>query len=270
METFFDSQRIYAVLDGFNPWWKGPTVPVPEYRRLAYYACRRFMDDPALKRAVLLSGAWRVGKTTVLLQVASALVAEGREPKSILYPEPRSPGPQTPFAAGPSAHLSRARVSRGRLATLLLDEVHYSPDWELYVKHLVDRKPFYRILTTGSASVIHRQRLAESGVGRWIRVPMPTLSFYEFAEILGDMFPDLPAGIRLAGLFESPEADLWSLGARLRPLMPLFQRYLLVGGFPDTARLSDLALGQRLIREDVVERILNLRLDGTLPRPQRG
>jgi predicted AAA+ superfamily ATPase len=37
---------------------------------------------------------------------------------------------------------------------------------------------------------------------------------------------------------------------------PQFQRYLLVGGFPETARQPDLALCQRLLREDVVERVL--------------
>jgi predicted AAA+ superfamily ATPase len=38
--------------------------------------------------------------------------------------------------------------------------------------------------------------------------------------------------------------------------MPAFQRYLLVGGFPETARPTDLNLSQRILREDVVERVL--------------
>lgn len=42
----------------------------------------------------------------------------------------------------------------------------------------------------------------------------------------------------------------------MRPLQPLFNRYLLVGGFPETARQDDIALCQRLLREDVVERVL--------------
>ena len=40
------------------------------------------------------------------------------------------------------------------------------------------------------------------------------------------------------------------------PLLPSFQRYLLVGGFPETARQTDITLCQRLLREDVVERVL--------------
>jgi len=38
--------------------------------------------------------------------------------------------------------------------------------------------------------------------------------------------------------------------------MPLFGRYLLVGGFPETARHPDISFCQRLLREDVVERVL--------------
>ncbi|HPF59163.1 MAG TPA: DUF4143 domain-containing protein [Candidatus Competibacteraceae bacterium] len=46
------------------------------------------------------------------------------------------------------------------------------------------------------------------------------------------------------------------IAAQLRPLLPLFNRYLLTGGFPETARQDDIGLCQRLLREDVVERVL--------------
>lgn len=64
----------------------------------------------------------------------------------------------------------------GQPAVLLLDEVQYSREWETEIKLLVDHQPAYRIVATGSASVVHKDRLAESGVGRWITVPVPTLS----------------------------------------------------------------------------------------------
>ena len=51
-----------------------------------------------------------------------------------------------------------------------------------------------------------RKALSESGAGRWVTVPIPTLSF--------------------------------------------------LGGFPETAKLDDVFLAQRLLREDVVDRVL--------------
>jgi predicted AAA+ superfamily ATPase len=255
-EGFFTSEQVFEVLDGFNPWWTGRQPPVPPYRRLAYHACRRYLDEAALKRAILLSGARRVGKTTVLLQVAEALVSEGREPRSIFYLSLDHPVVKL-LTLPELLRLYHERVHpEGSPAVLLLDEVQYSRDWDLQLKHLVDHKPFYRILATGSSSLVHRRRLAESGVGRWVRVPMPTLSFYEFLQIRGEAPTDVPADLRTSQFFHFSEADLMELGRRFRSVMPLFQRYLLVGGFPETAKLADIDLSQRLLREDVVERVL--------------
>lgn len=144
----------------------------------------------------------------------------------------------------------------GKPATLLLDEIQYASEWETEVKLLVDHQPQYRILSTGSASVVHRERLAESGVGRWITVPIPTLSFYEFVLIRNQHPENIPPTLRVSDLFQSGAGDLHRLADQMRPLQPLFQRYLLVGGFPETALQENIDLCQRLLREDVVERVL--------------
>ena len=104
--------------------------------------------------------------------------------------------------------------------------------------------------------MVHRDRLAESGVGRWVTVQVPTLSFFEFARIRGEPAVGLDGELRPKDLFALSPADLLQVAARLRPLLPLFQCYLLVGGFPETACQEDIGLCQRLLREDVVERVL--------------
>ena len=67
---FYDLNEVLRVLQGFNPWWTGRPSAVPEFRRLAFAVSRRHLEDKALRRAVLLSGPRRVGKTTILLQIA--------------------------------------------------------------------------------------------------------------------------------------------------------------------------------------------------------
>lgn len=256
MDSFFDLEQVFEVLDGFNPWWTGRRTAVPAYKRLAYHTCRRYLAEPALKRAVLLSGARRVGKTTVLLQVADAMVGEKEDPRSILYLSLDHPLVKL-LTLPELLRLYHERVQpEGAPATLLLDEVQYSRDWDLQIKQLVDHKPFYRILATGSASVVQSRQLAESGVGRWIRVPMPTLSFFEFLHIRGQAPSGIPSDLRPSSLFKAPPARLSRLGRHCRSFMPMFQRYLLVGGFPETALLPDVGFCQRLLREDVVERVL--------------
>jgi len=256
MDSFFDADHVFEVLHGFNPWWAGGEPSVPTFRRVAYHTCRRYYDNPAFRRAVLLSGARRVGKTTVLMQVAVSLVREGADPRSVFYLSLDHPVVKLLTLPELLKRYHERIYPEGRPVALLLDEVQYARDWDLELKQLVDRKPDYRILATGSSSLVQAGGLTESGVGRWLRVPMPTLSFFEFLHIRDEAPSNIPAQLRTTDLFGAPQEELRRLGAQFRPLMPLFRRYLLVGGFPETARMEDIVLCQRLLREDVVERVL--------------
>ncbi|MFP4350690.1 MAG: ATP-binding protein [Desulfococcaceae bacterium] len=256
MKDFLDHSEIIHVLTGFNPWWSERPCPVPPFRRLAFDACRRYLEDAGLRRAVLLSGPRRVGKTTVLQQMAQALVQKGDDPKSILYLSLDHPLLKLLSLREILSLFHESTYPDGRPATLLLDEIQYAPQWETEIKLLVDHKPQYRILATGSASVVHRDRLAESGVGRWITVPIPTLSFFEFVSMRNQVEEGIDSNLRVSALFSHSTGDLSALATRMRPLQPLFQRYLLVGGFPETVSQENIDLCQRLLREDVVERVL--------------
>jgi hypothetical protein len=256
MNDFFDRSEILSILQGFNPWWVGRAYSVPPFHRLAYHACQKYLNDPKLRRAILLSGPRRVGKTTILTQTASALVKEGLDPKSVFFVSLDHPLLKLMALPRILRLYHESVYPEGKPVVLLLDEVHYSDDWELHIKQLIDHKPEYRTVATGSASVIHRQQLAESGVGRWVRMPMPTLSFYEFVHIRGDEPPVVAEDLRPVDLFKMHKGEFTDLGARFRGLMPVFLHYLLVGGFPETATHPDIRVCQRLLREDVVERVL--------------
>lgn len=256
MKDFFERSEALGVLQGFNPWWSGAPFEPRPFQRLAYQACRGYLQDKNIQRAVLLSGPRRVGKTTILNQIADSLIKEKADPKSILYISLDHPLLKL-LTLPKILRLYHDNIHpEGQPTFLLLDEIQYSTDWELQLKQLIDHRPEYRILATGSASVVHHKRLAESGVGRWIKVPIPTLSFFEFIHIRGDEPPKIPFDLRPMDLFSMKPGDIADIGARFRPLLPLFNRYLLVGGFPETARQPDIGLCQRLLREDVVERVL--------------
>jgi predicted AAA+ superfamily ATPase len=151
---------VVGVLRGFNPWWTGRPVQVPVFRRLAFEAARSLLRNEALRRAVLLSGARRVGKTTILQQVAAALLAEGREARSILYLSLDHPLLRL-ASLRQTLDLYHAHVHPvGRPTVLLLDEVQYLRDWQTEVKLLVDHRPEYRVVATGSASAVLRHLFA--------------------------------------------------------------------------------------------------------------
>lgn len=253
---FFDQTEVLNILQGFNPWWSRRSQNVPEFKRLAWQACRRYLEDRSLRRAILLSGPRRVGKTVILQQIADWYLRRGRDPKSIFYLSLDHPLLKLTSLPQILRIYHEQIYPAGYQTTLLLDEVQYASDWELHIKQFVDHHPEYRILATGSSSVIHRQTLSESGVGRWITVPVPTLSFYEFLRIRGEQVPQVAEQLRPNSLFTATEGELAQLSEQCRSLMPMFLRYLLVGGFPETARQEDISLCQRLLREDVVERVL--------------
>lgn len=74
------------MLRQYNPWWSKQRVPdLPEWRRAAFRELDLWLRTPPASRAVLLSGARQVGKTTLLLQAVEGLIGSGVPPQNILY-----------------------------------------------------------------------------------------------------------------------------------------------------------------------------------------
>ena len=87
---FVDRDEALRVLSGFNPWWAERPFQDEPFRRLAFHACRKYLQDSTLRRALLLSGPRRVGKTTISCTSwrgtrSTTRFGEAVDPKSILY-----------------------------------------------------------------------------------------------------------------------------------------------------------------------------------------
>ena len=83
---FGSKSELLAVLRQYNPWWGGGRpADLPPWRRAAFREVFSWIADPPAHRALLLSGARQVGKTTLLLQTIDALLDEGVAPGKILY-----------------------------------------------------------------------------------------------------------------------------------------------------------------------------------------
>lgn len=257
MTGIINDSLLLKQLRGYNPWWTGQQRSTPRFRRVAFRKCLDRLVDRDSRRAVMLSGPRRVGKSTILLQIADALIEEhGRDPRAILYVSLDD----NLLKLAPLDDLIRiyreTMYPEGSHCFLLLDEVHYAFDWDQHIKTLVDHHPEYTILATGSASLEQRARVAHSGVGRWVTIPIPTLSFFEFLQLRDEQPDAVDGSLRIRDLVEMSDVDRAGLAAILRPTLPLFRKYLLVGGFPETARMEDVAECQRLLREDIVDRVL--------------
>jgi predicted AAA+ superfamily ATPase len=249
--------ELFSVLQEFNPWWSGQQQrDLPDWERSALKAIRVWINDTQTKRSLLLSGARQVGKTTLYRQAIRGLVDEGFPSQNILYatfdhPLLKLAGLERTLAAWSELYVTDPNRPR----MLFLDEIQYVPDWQTWLKHRVDFSRGMRIAVTGSAAPLH-DGSSESGVGRWETIPLATLSFGEYLRLRSIEVPDLPAVRSLRELFEWQASDFARMAALAKPLTPHFHEYLLRGGFPEPAMVNDLTRCQRLLREDIVDKVL--------------
>lgn len=248
--------ELLAVLAQFNPWWRGEAIAdLPGWRRAAFRELSSWMTQPPAPRAVLLSGARQIGKTTLLLQAADALLRQGVPAANILYATFDHPIVKL---AGIDAVISAWREREPRVdgpEYLLLDEAQFIRDWGTWVKHQVDFRKDRRIAFTGSAMPLVEAG-QESGVGRWHTIRLTTLSFYEYLQIKQLQLPALPRLCSLRDLMGWSAADFYRVTDLAVPYVGHFHEYLVRGGFPQTAQVDSITQAQRLLREDIIDKVL--------------
>ena len=248
--------ELVAVLTQFNPWWRGEAIAdLPKWRRAAFRELQTWLTAPPAPRAVLLSGARQIGKTTLMLQAADALLRAEVPAANILYATFDHPIVKL---AGIDAVIDAWREREPRTdgpEYLLLDEAQFIRDWGTWIKHQVDFRKDRRIAFTGSAMPLVEAD-QESGVGRWHTIRLTTLSFYEYLQIKRLQLPELPGLSSLRDLFDWAPPDFYRAIDVGGAYVGHFHEYLVRGGFPQTAQVASITQAQRLLREDIIDKVL--------------
>lgn len=249
-------EELASVLAQFNPWWKdGMNFDVPAWRRTPFDEIFTWLHEQPASRAILLSGARQVGKTTLLLQVIKKLLQQGTHAANIIYVTFDHPLIKL---AGINAVLEAWRAREPHIAGtefLFLDEAQFIDDWGTWIKHQVDFKKNRRIAFTGSSMPLKNTK-QESGVGRWHTISLATLSFYEYLQLRNVSLPDLPQPTSLHDIFSWTPMECAKIADLASPYLGHFHEYLIRGGFPQTAMIDNISQGQRLLREDIVDKAL--------------
>ena len=260
-----DYHRVY---NEQNPWWSSGTVPsalAPDTERsLAGALWQRLLHNEPRRHQMIL-GPRRVGKTTVLYQTVQHLIASGIAPNRVWWLRMDHPL-LLPASLGGlvRAVLSTTDATQENPLFLMLDEVVYADDWDLWLKTFYDERWPVQIAATSSSTAALRKQRSESGVGRWEEHYLLPCRLDECCRLLG--FPhaveaSATLGATLATLLAGNQADSALQGPRTH--------LLLVGGFPELlvrpftsapVPLSgeDIANqvleSQRILRSDAVER----------------
>ena len=141
-------------------------------------------------------------------------------------------------------------------AYYFFDEIQYASEWDKWLKIIYDTQPDTRVVATGSASPALMKGSYESGAGRWSIIQVPTLSFYEYCELLGLDRPDISSDLKVTDLLHKTQIERTQIMLQLSKIQNHFMRYIQVGGFPELALADNDLMAQQILREDVVDKVL--------------
>lgn len=234
-----------------NPWWDGTGIrdDYARMKRRAYF--ERFLQlasQTDVRRAVVLMGPRRVGKTVLLHHVIARLLEDGLyEPRDIGYVSLDQPLYTRlsieEVAQGLQGACGGTRIPR----MLFVDEIQYLADWERHLKVFVDSHPDVRCVASGSAAAALRLKSVESGAGRFTDFLLPPLTFYEYLDLQDK-----------AGTVEYyPGEHTVIEPENVAELNEHFVDYINVGGYPEAVLSSAVrADPRRYIGADIVDKVL--------------
>lgn len=236
-----DKDQVVASIERANPWWKGGSVggfrDLPKRSHFKRLLGLSIQKDP--RRALVILGPRRIGKTVLLYQIIDKLMIDGRSPKSLMYVSLDNPV----FRLSSLHELLywgfEWAGSKLEGATVFFDEIQYVEGWEQQLKSLVDSHGETKFIVTGSAAADLQKKSKESGAGRFSDYLLPPLSFFEYIAIKGE-------------IEQAPDDSI-----DLAKLNDLYLEYLNFGGFPESItspavrRQPEVYIGQ-----DILDKVL--------------
>lgn len=216
------------------------------YRPRAYLPLvRQLLIDEGLRRAVVLLGPRRVGKTILIRHLIADLLQCGVAPGRIAYIEMDHPLLHGQSMESLIRQIEEATPHGEGARYLFFDEIQSHKDWEKHLKPLVDHRPDLRILVSGSAAAALKRQSTESGAGRFTDFLLPPLTFSEYLSLRPE-----PAAIR------EEDLGLYSL-EDIHRLNGQFVDYVNFGGYPELAlSLTVRSNPERFVKSDIVDKVL--------------
>lgn len=251
-------EGILKVLTAFNPWWKTGMVNPKlskTYQRFAFHEAMKRLNQRDIRRTVVLTGTRRVGKTTIQYQMIEALLQKGVPPQKIVFISMDHPMLKL-GGINDVLECYHENIYAEQDVYYFFDEVQYAQDWDKWLKIIYDMQPDTQVVATGSASPALIKGNQESGAGRWSVIQVPTMSFYEYCELLDLERAELPKELKVTHLLKKTQQERTQIMLQLSKVQNHFNRYLQVGGFPELALADNDIMAQQIMREDVVDKVL--------------
>lgn len=239
-----------------NPWWvesqiEGDYQALP--RRLYFELFKPLVFDKEVRRAVVLMGPRRVGKTVMLHHMIQALIEAGVNPKKIIFLTIENPVYNN---IGLEQLFQYAKEATGLLEKsgwyVIYDEIQYCKNWELHLKTLVDSFRSDKFIVSGSAAAALKYASTESGAGRFTDFMLPPLTFHEYIVLKG-----LDHIITPTSFLWNDQANDFYTSSHIDILNQHFIDYINFGGYPEVIFSAKMQANPgRYIRHDIIDKVL--------------
>jgi predicted AAA+ superfamily ATPase len=239
-----------------NPWWE--TGKIDDYylsmkKRLYFDLFSPLVYEKSVKRAVVLMGPRRVGKTVLLFHLVQDLINNGTPPKSICYLSIENPiynGLSLEEMLHFFLEVCEQNISNEHY--IIFDEIQYLKDWEVHLKTLVDSYHKIKFIVSGSAAAALKLKSSESGAGRFTDFMLPPLTFHEYIDLKG------LSDIIILGTKEwKGMSKNYFRTDDIETLNNHFIDYINFGGYPELSLSKEMQSDPgRYIRNDIIDKVL--------------
>ena len=250
-------RQIIGRLRVDNPWWTESAI-APYYDKMQP---RLYLDifyplvaDTEIRRALILMGPRRVGKTVMLYHTIQRLILNGVSPQNIIYISVETPI-YNKILLEQLFNLAKQALNKSgsnEQFYVFFEEIQYLKDWELNLKSLVDTYLNVKFVASGSAAAELRKLSNESGAGRFTDFNLPPLTFYEYVHL------------KDYALLMHPITMDWANGEitgfstfDISKLNKLFVDYINYGGYPEVVFSERIQENPgQFIRNDIIDKVL--------------
>ena len=250
------TEKIIERLQYENPWWSTKEIPSlykEMSKRLYFDLFYPFVKEADIRRAVVLMGPRRVGKTVMIFHTIDRLICENINPQRIFFV-----GIDNPIYVNLSLQeildLCKDSVKADDLENcfVFFDEIQYLKDWERHLKVLVDSYPKTKFIVSGSAAAALKWHSTESGAGRFTDFMLPPLTFQEFIHL-----KNRDHLIQKSSIQYGEKQIPYCLPISVDELNDEFIQYLNFGGYPEVVLSEKIQKDMgRYVKNDIVDKVL--------------
>lgn len=250
------TEKIIERLRYENPWWINKQIPEvysSMAKRLYFSLFYPYVVENNIRRALVLMGPRRVGKTVMLFHSIQQLLSEEVNPQKIFFV-----GIDNPIYVHLSLEdilsLCKQSLNQENLngCYVFFDEIQYLKDWERHLKILVDSYPETKFIVSGSAAAALKWHSTESGAGRFTDFMLPPLTFQEYIHL-----KNMNHLIYDGKINYGDNLIPYCLTHDIKVLNKEFVHYVNFGGYPEVVLSEKIQSDMgRYVKNDIVDKVL--------------